>query len=69
MSLTTHWPHKGSTLATMRKGVFRTARENMDAVDRGEAAFWNSLRYPVHKDRLGAIFHRGRPRNDRPHMD
>lgn len=40
----------------MRRGVFQTAREIMDAVDRGEPVYWNSLRYPVHKDRLGQYF-------------
>ncbi|WP_231370164.1 hypothetical protein [Thioalkalivibrio sp. ALE16] len=28
----------------------------MDAVDRGESVYWNSLRYPVHKDRLGQYY-------------
>lgn len=40
----------------MRKGVFQTARDIMDAVDRGEAVYWSSLRYPVHKDQLGQYF-------------
>ncbi|OOC10042.1 hypothetical protein [Thioalkalivibrio halophilus] len=39
----------------MRKG-FSNAREIMAAVDRREAVYWTSLRYPVHKDHLGQYF-------------
>lgn len=42
--------------SAMRKGIFQTAQEIMDAVDRGESVYWNSLRYPVHKDRRGQYF-------------
>ncbi|WP_020008873.1 hypothetical protein [Thioalkalivibrio thiocyanoxidans] len=28
----------------------------MDAVDRGEWVFWQTLSYPVHKDHLGQYF-------------
>lgn len=39
-----------------RKRPFENAQQIMDAVDRGEAVFWSSLRYPVRKDRLGQYF-------------
>lgn len=43
-------------LMTTRQKPFKTAQQIMDAVDHGEAVFWNSLRYPVHRDRLGQYF-------------
>ncbi|WP_051048360.1 hypothetical protein [Thioalkalivibrio sp. HL-Eb18] len=40
----------------MRKKALSTAREIMEAVDRGERVYWHSLQYPVHKDRLGQYY-------------